>query len=152
KTFQRLWRHEVFVYQHDDSQLLLWLERHMVSHRNAMITRMKHVHYLNCQNDHHTTTRFSLRSYNTQPQFVTAIDHVLQNMINRVLMHSRSFSNYLSNFTTHTANETRSTQMIFVSGIIRKDATQISIVNSRPLEIIALSLPAVVFAQRSPDG
>jgi hypothetical protein len=69
---------------------------------------MEHVHYLHSQHYHDTSTRFAEGGCDTKFQFFTAIDHVLQHVIDRVLVHAGAFGDYLSHFATHLAKETRS--------------------------------------------
>src|ERR1043166_924189 len=112
---------------------------------------MKHVHYLHSQHYHYMTTRFAEGGCYAQPQFFATIDHVLEHVIDRVLVHARAVGNDLSHFTTYLAQKTRRTRFRFMSWIVREDSPQIAIVNSGPLEVVTLALAAVMFAQREPQ-
>src|SRR5215213_3818066 len=110
---------------------------------------MKHIHYLHSQHYHDTTTRFAEGGCYTKFQFFAAIDHILQHVIDRVLVDPCAFSNDLSHLATDVPNETHSTGPCLVSWIVGEDSMEISIVNSGPFEVVTLALAPVVFAQRS---
>ncbi len=74
-----------------------------------MVTGMKHVHYLDRQHNHHLPSSFAGRSHQAQLQFLAAIDHVLQDMIDGVLVNSGPVGNDLANFATNATKETRGT-------------------------------------------
>jgi len=52
---------------------------------------MEHVHYLHSQHYHDTSARFAKGGCDAKFQFFTTIDHVLQHVVYRVLMHARAF-------------------------------------------------------------
>src|SRR5215208_6478506 len=108
---------------------------------------MEHVHYLHSQRYHDTTTRFAKGGCYTKFQFFTAIDHILQHVVYRVLMHARTFSNDLSHLTPYLAKETCGTHFRLVSRIVRENSIEIAIVNCGPLEVVALALAPVMFSQ-----
>jgi hypothetical protein len=81
-----------------------------------------------------------------QPQFLAAINHVLQHVIDCVLVYASSFSDNLTHFPPHAADEARCALFGPVSWIIREDPVQITIIDSRPFEVVAFTLPPVVFA------
>ena len=110
---------------------------------------MEHVHYLHSQHYHDTSARFAEGGCYTKFQFFTAIDHVLQHVIDRVLVHARAFSNDLSHLTTHLAKEARSARFALVSRIVRENSMQFSIVNCGPFEVVTLALATIVIAQCS---
>jgi len=82
---------------------------------------MEHVHYLHSQHYHDTAARFAKGGCYTKFQFFAAIDHVLQHVIDRVLVHAGALSNDLSHFSAHRAKETRSARFALVSRIVGED-------------------------------
>src|SRR5215217_9018964 len=110
---------------------------------------MKHVHYLHSQHYHDTTTRFAEGGCYSKFQFFAAVDHILQHVIDRVLMHTSALRNYLTHFAPHLANETRGTGPCLVSWVIRKNSMEISIVNRGPFKVVTLALATIVFPQRT---
>src|ERR1700752_329863 len=110
---------------------------------------MEHVHYLHSQHYHDTSARFAEGGCYTKFQFFTAIDHVLQYVIDRVLMHTSAFSNDLSYFATHLAKKHRGARFVSMSWIVREDSMKFSIVNRGPFEVVTFALATVVLAQRS---
>src|SRR5215470_347611 len=109
---------------------------------------MKHVHYLHSEHYHDTTARFAEGGCDTKFQIFAAIDHVLQHVIDRVLVHACTFSDDLSHLESHLAQKTDGTLAMFVMWIVGEDATQIAIVNSGPFEVVTLALAAIMIAQR----
>src|SRR5215212_1696094 len=107
---------------------------------------MEHVHYLHSQHYHDMTARFAEGCCYAKSQFFAAVDHILQHVIDRVLMHAGAFSNDLSHLATDLAQETRSAGQCLVPRIVREDAMEISIVNCGPFEVVTLALAAIVFA------
>src|SRR5215213_8284816 len=107
---------------------------------------MKHIHYLHSQHYHDTTTRFAEGGCYTKFQFFAAIDHILQHVIDRVLVYAGAFSNHLSHLATHLAHEARGARPCLVSWIVGKDSMEIPIVNCGPFEVVTLTLAPVVFA------
>jgi hypothetical protein len=83
---------------------------------------MEHVHYLHSQHYHDTSARFAEGGCYTKFQFSTTIDHVLQHVIDCVLMHAGALGNDLSHFTTHLAKKHRSARFVPVSRIVREDS------------------------------
>jgi len=83
---------------------------------------MEHVHYLHSQRYHDTSARFAEGGCYTKFQFFTTIDHILQHVIDRVLMHAGAFGNDLSHFTTHLAKKERGALLVSVSRIVREDS------------------------------
>src|SRR5215210_4402450 len=110
---------------------------------------MEHVHYLHSQHYHDTTTRFAEGGCYTKFQFFAAVDHILQHVIDRVLMDASAFGNDLSHFAPHLANKTCGAGPCLVPWIVGKDPVKISIVNCRPFKVVTLALATVVFSQRS---
>src|SRR6185369_4122460 len=110
---------------------------------------MEHVHYLHSQHYHDTSARFAEGGCYTKVQFFTTSDHILQHVIDRVLMHAGAFSNDLTHFATHFAKEHRRTRFVPVSRIVREDSVQFAIVNCGPFEVVTLALATIVIAQRS---
>src|ERR1044072_4955050 len=113
---------------------------------------MQDVHHLNCQHNHHAPAGIALRSNNTELQILTPVDHILENMIDCVLMDACSFGDDLSHLSPHATNETGSTWFCPVSRIVGKYSQQIAIVNGRPLKIVMFAFPPVVLAQCDPHG
>src|SRR3712207_4062092 len=101
---------------------------------------MEHVHYLHSQRYHDTTTRFAKGGCYTKFQFFAAIDHILQHVVYRVLMHTGALGNDLSHLTPHLAQETCSTHFRLVSRIVGENSIEIAIVNRGPLEVVTLAL------------
>src|ERR1043165_3617904 len=66
-------------------------------------------------------------------------------------MHARAFRNDLSHFTAHLPQKSSRTRFLLVARIVGEDATQIAIVNSGPLEVVAFAFAAIVFAQSDPQ-
>src|SRR5688572_7774726 len=111
-----------------------------------MITRMEHVHYLHSQHYHYTTTRLSKRCGDTQFQIFATIDHVLQHVIDRVLVHAGAFRDDLSHLTTYTPDETCCALTLTMPRVVRENPMQIAIVNGGPFEVVSLSFASIVFA------
>jgi hypothetical protein len=84
---------------------------------------MEHFHYLHSQRYHDTTTRFAKGGCHAKLQLFAAIDHVLQHVIDRVLMHACTISNDLSHLSAHLAKETRGAGFVSMSWIVGEDAT-----------------------------
>src|ERR1041385_915515 len=110
---------------------------------------MEHVHYLHSQHYHDTSARFAKGGCYSKFQFFTTIDHVLQHVVYRVLMHAGAFSNNLSHFASHPAQKTCGALFWLVSRIVTEDAIEIAIVNCGPLEVVSFAFATVVFAQCS---
>ena len=106
---------------------------------------MEHIHYLHSQHYHDTTTRFAEGGCYTKFQIFAAVDHILQHVIDGVLMHAGAFSNDLPDLATDLTNEAGGTGPCFVSWIVGKDSMKISIVNGGPFEVVTLALATVVF-------
>src|SRR2546425_8051404 len=114
-----------------------------------MITRMQHVHHLDGQDNHDAPASLSRGSCHTQLELFTAVDHILQHVIDCVLVNSGSLGNDLTNFATHAAEKTCGAGTGVMMWIVRKDSTQIAIVDSGPIKVITLTLAAIMFAQRN---
>src|ERR1051325_2592138 len=110
---------------------------------------MEHVHYLHSQHYHDTTTRFAEGGCYSKFQFFTPIDHILQHVIDCVLMHAGAFSNDLPHFAPHLPNEAGGALARLVSWIVRKDSMKIAIVNCGPFEVVTLALATIVLSQSS---
>src|SRR6185437_5879989 len=108
---------------------------------------MKHVHYLHSQHYHDTSARFAEGGCDTKFQFFAAVDHVLQDVIDGVLVHASAFSDDLSDLASHLAQKTRGALPVLVMWIVREDATQIAIVNRGPFEVVSLALAPIMIAQ-----
>src|SRR6185295_2334171 len=68
-------------------------------------------------------------------------------MIDSVLVNARYVSDYLSDFAPDAAEETGGAGFRAMPGIVRKDSTEVTIVNGWVLKIVALTFAAIVFAQ-----
>ena len=66
---------------------------------------MQNVHDLHSQDNHKTPPRFAFGVYDTKLQILAAIDHVLQHVIDSVLVNSGAFGNNLTHFAAHAANK-----------------------------------------------
>src|ERR1041385_587360 len=69
-------------------------------------------------------------------------------MIDRVLVHASSFGNDLTHLASHAANKTRCTWPRPHLRFVGKNSIKITIVNSRPFEVVALTFTSIVFTQR----
>src|ERR1051325_2246981 len=69
-------------------------------------------------------------------------------MIDRVLVHASSLSDNLTHLASDTANKTRRTWPRSRLRFVRKNSIKITIVNSRPFEVVALTFTSIVFTQR----
>src|SRR5215211_4201585 len=107
---------------------------------------MEHVHYLHSQHYHDTTTRFAEGGCYTKFQIFAAVDHILQHVIDRVLMHAGAFSNDLPHFAPHLAHEAGRAGPCLVSRLVGKNSMKISVVNGGPFEVVTLALATVVFS------
>ena len=123
------------------------------SYGDAMITRMQHVHYLNCQHNHHAPACFARRTGYAQFQILAAVDHVCEHMIDGVLVYAGSFSNDLAHFATYAAQKSLQRWVWPVwRGSSEKIRLQISIINGRPIKIVLLTFASIVFAQSDPNA
>src|SRR5258705_13633620 len=108
-----------------------------------MISRMQHVHYLYRQNNHYTTARLSLWCSHAQLQLSATIDHILQHVVNGVLVDLGALSDELPHFMTYAADKHCCAGTFAVPGIIGKDPPQIPIVNRGPLKVVPHTFPTV---------
>ena len=112
-----------------------------------MITRMQHVHDLNCQNNHQAAARFAWRNSDAQLQILATIDHVFDYMIDCVLVHAGAVGDYLAHFATHAADKAGSGWFGTVPRVVRENPPQVPVVNGGPIKVVTLALAPVVFAQ-----
>src|SRR6267142_37763 len=113
-----------------------------------MIPRMQYVHNLNCQDNHYATASLSFRRRHAQLQILATIDHILEHVVDSVLMNAGAFSDYLANFTPNAAEKTSGAWQRLIKRIGGEDPQQITIVNRRPVKVVFLAFAPIVFAQR----
>src|SRR2546430_1502561 len=110
------------------------------SYSDSVVTRVQYIHNLYRENNHHAAPGFSGWSGHAQPQILAAIDHVLKHVIDSVLVHAGSVSDYLSYVPANLSQKAGGTLSRLVARIVREDATEISIVNGWILKIVTLAL------------
>ena len=114
------------MHEHDDAQLFFRLESlgafHSELKGDAMITRVQHVHYLNCQNNHDAATRFSRWNTHAQLQIFAAVDHIFEHVIDCVLVNASALSDDLSDIAADTAKKTCGARFGTMTWIVGENA------------------------------